>query len=212
MTFPFPTFCPVSGALSYVYNGNFSETAAAQTTISSVDFGVAAPGRIVVICVATVGVPARTISSATIGGVAATVDNATGTNLSTHMVWAVVPTGASGNVVLNFDGAPVRTARITSYSIYGAKSSTPNATGSKSSGGNGSRTSSGTTTEPSVIIAVSAGDQGAGSAVWSGSVSQDYKFIDGYDSFSSASAQQVEEGSFTASYSYCRSVMSFAWS
>lgn len=213
MTFPFPFLMPMGKApLSYTYNGNFSATAAATTTIAGVDFGAASADRIVVITMGSVGSPARTVASATIGGVTAGVANSTGTNVSTHMIWAVVPIGLNGTVSITFSGATLRTVRITSYSIYGAASAEPSVVGSISGGGGASRTTSETTTEPAVIIASSAGDQNASSAVWSGSVAQDYKYVDGNDSFSSASFQQTLPGGYTATYSHCRAIMSLGWS
>lgn len=102
------------------YNGT-------QTGLSGVPFNVADATRRVVIVAhweASAGVH-RTISSATIGGIAATVHvNNPIPGISTTFMYGVgifsaaVPTGTSGTVVINFSGGATL-QRIGSFSLYG---------------------------------------------------------------------------------------------
>src|SRR5690554_5582824 len=87
---------------SYEYNGSFSSSTQATTvTIPGVSLGRPSPKRVVVIGVGTRRSGSTSITAATIAGVAADVRNSVGTNASAHLVWAALPSGALGDVVIS---------------------------------------------------------------------------------------------------------------
>lgn len=86
------------------------------------------PGRLVVACVKGMRDAGGTISSATIGGVAATVvEGASVANGSEFIIQAVVPSGTTATVTVNWSVTQVGT-RIAVYVLKRLKSPTPVAT------------------------------------------------------------------------------------
>lgn len=82
-----------------------STTAGATHTFTGVDFGAADSTREIFITI--MNASARTVSSATIGGVAATVDanESVGGTFCNAVIYANVPTGTTGTVVINFSAS-----------------------------------------------------------------------------------------------------------
>lgn len=122
-------------------------------TFSSTSIGAASVSRLVVVTVGfcdRIGT-GRTISSATIGGVTATINtqinDAASTAPGVGIVSAVVPTGTTGDVVINFSGL-VHGCGIGVFTLYDLISATPTDTDSTITGvlggtsGSISRTSS----------------------------------------------------------------------
>lgn len=110
--------------LSFLQVATAQTTNAATYTFTAQNFGTAAPDRYILCAVhsSSTGTTARSISSLTIGGVNATkVVEITGsaTNLTLSAFWiAAVPTGASGNVVVNFNTTMQR-CQIALHSLIG---------------------------------------------------------------------------------------------
>lgn len=111
---------------SITYNGFFSvatTTTQSTVTLTNVSFGAASSGRIVVVCIVgtiTGSGSAGNISSVTIGGTAATLAiQSTADYRYSGIYYRVVPTGSSGDVVVNTT-ANNGTAgvQVYSYSIY----------------------------------------------------------------------------------------------
>lgn len=110
--------------LSLEYRAQYSATNDASTyTFSNADIGAAASDRLVIVAVhaAFSGGTNRTITSATIGGISATIDYA-GTNTDARgftFLSAIVPTGTTATIVLNFSGNLLRLGigvyRLTKY-------------------------------------------------------------------------------------------------
>lgn len=126
-----------TGPATIAYDAAYVPTIAGTTaTQTGVNFGAVASKRLVIVAVhwnATVSGSA--ISSATIGGIAATVIIA-GTSLgaatpfkSVAIIAAYVPTGTSGTVVVNFGGSSV-VAYFFVYLASNIRSITPFGTGS----------------------------------------------------------------------------------
>jgi hypothetical protein len=96
-------------------------------TFSTVDIGVADSTRRVIVGVAGAAGAARTLSSATIGGVSATIH----TNLSSadhsSLISVLVPTGTTATIVLTFSGGMI-SAGIGVYRLINETVSTPHAT------------------------------------------------------------------------------------
>lgn len=109
---------------SITYNGSASnDTNITTYTFTSVSIGTAATNRIVMVAVtSSSGTPARTITSATIAGVSATVlDVNTSFTNRTAFIYANIPTGTTATIVVTFSGAMTRCA-VGSYSLYNLKS------------------------------------------------------------------------------------------
>lgn len=114
-------------ALTYTSNGTYSgSTATNVVTFSGVSFGTAAADRIVAIPIlAFMASGARTISSATIGGISATLvgTETNGPSSFGQVIYANVPTGTSGTVVVTFSGTMNATSVCGSWSVYGSAAS-----------------------------------------------------------------------------------------
>lgn len=134
MTFPFPMYSPSSTAAAAVFEvcGHASSTTSAVTiTFTAVNIGTANANRLVVVTVSSRGLltgSARTISSATIGGIAATkvVEVTNGSQqCASAIISAVVPTGTTGDIVINFNARPLCTV-IQAYATVPASTTAVN--------------------------------------------------------------------------------------
>lgn len=161
------------------YNGYFSassNTTQSSVTVSSVGFGNESPDRIVVVCIVgtiTGSGSAGEISSVTIGGTAATLAiQSTADYRYSGIYYRVVPTGASGNVVVNTTANNGTSGvQVYSYSLYNVSNTTPVDTEihqSTLTGTSPSRSVTATLVNNSVAIGLwSAGVVGAtGGATW----------------------------------------------
>jgi hypothetical protein len=95
-------------------------------------FGPAASGRRIVCTVASVAAAVRTLTSATIGGISATVVMNVGAALggaASAIIIADVPTGTSGDVALTFDGTVLRSV-VNLWSVTDLNSATASDTAS----------------------------------------------------------------------------------
>jgi hypothetical protein len=104
-----PMFAPVSGSAPPPANAWIGATNLTTNlttyTFTAASLGTAHADRYVIVGVASVAGFARTISSATIGGVAATLNHNQNLGFTGRIISAAVPTGATGDVVLTFSGA-----------------------------------------------------------------------------------------------------------
>lgn len=139
MTFPMPFFSPVLGGVSAAaIQGVDSASSATDLTLytfSSLNFGNEASDRYLAAYIAGAQVTNRSISAVNIGGVSATEVVAAGaaTMLPSGIYIAAVPTGTTGDVIVQFSGAMVR-AGIVLAKITGISSAiaTDTATGTSS--------------------------------------------------------------------------------
>ena len=154
--------------------------AASSYTFSSQAFGAANSARRIIVVVGHGG-SNRTISSMTIGGVSAAniVSNETVNSTDAHMYSAAVPSGTSGNVVINFNTTENRCG-IGVFSMIGAASS---ATTTKSATN---------TTSNSQTLTVPAG--GAALAYAVGQANNTYTFGGVTESFDAAIAATYTHG------------------
>lgn len=113
-----------------------STVAGTTHTFTGVDFGAADSAREVFILV--MNGTARTVSSATIGGVAATVDanESVGGTFCQAMIYANVPSGTTGTVVINFNASAgncyIAPYRVVNRPVMGAGSTDFQQTGAAS--------------------------------------------------------------------------------
>lgn len=114
-TTPFCFFVPSASDMLVEYLGNAeSTTDASSYTFSTLDFGAAASWRQILFSVTCRAASTPTISSASAGGVAATmigtVAQNTGGGNRSNAAWFVadVPTGATGDIVVTMSGTHLR--------------------------------------------------------------------------------------------------------
>ena len=133
-----------------------NSSASSSYTFSSQAFGSANSARRIIVVVGHAG-SNRTISSMTIGGVSAAniVSNETVNSADAHMYSAAVPSGTSGNVVINFNTTENRCG-IGVFSMIGAASS---ATTTKSATNTASNSQTLTVPAGGVAIAYALGSQ-----------------------------------------------------
>ena len=140
------TLTYTAGSVPFAFTATTSSVTNATTyTFSAVDIGAADTNRMVVVAISTSSNAStvRTVSSATIGGVRATVHVqarlAAASFRSVHLISAVVPTGTTGDVVITMSGTMARMAIAVYRSIPG--STTPVNTASAGAGTSGAVTS-----------------------------------------------------------------------
>ena len=92
---------------TFGYLASYTDSSSQTTrTISSVDFGEANTSREIFVVVRYSNSTATTISSATIGGVSATISaGASAGAQGAALIFATVPTGTSGNVVITYSNS-----------------------------------------------------------------------------------------------------------
>lgn len=139
-----------------------SDTANSTTyTFTSQNFGTAAADRyIIVVFGSGRGSTGIAVSSATIGGVAASLDvqlsaNVSGSSAVSAIMSAPVPTGTSGTVAVTLSGAAGQNAAISVYSLTGSLTGTPSFTNSN-----------GTGADPSTTLNCPAGGAGVGGSTY----------------------------------------------
>lgn len=209
---------PVSGA----YQDRVEDSTGGTTvTFTGRAVGAAATGRIVVVEVLwTQSASAKTISSATIGGVTATVllngsTIGSASSGSMGLIYAVVPTGTTADVAITMS-ASVSGMAIAIHSIYDAASPTPvysNAVQTTASGDTISDTLSYSGT--AFCVAMASYAVTAKSTVWTNATEDfDDNSFDGVFSYSAASALQAAAtitATFNTSSSTRRMMVLAAW-
>jgi hypothetical protein len=157
------------------YNGVRSATAGGGTTAATFGataFGPAQDDRLVACVANCFAFPQTTPVSATIAGVAATFHINLDDNLANFAIFsAIVPAGASGDVVVAYDVAiPSNPTlyRIASYSLYGLASPVPLAIGSDVTPESNAFSVNLNVTGPAGIVIAGALLGGSNNASWTG--------------------------------------------
>ncbi len=131
-------------------------------------FGADSQTRRIVACVNWTGNgAARTISSATIGGVTATIhidQSGTSATLGCGIISAIVPAGSSGTIAINMSGACLRMV-IGTYRVVAETSSTPFATANDPSPGPALSTTINIPDTGAVFVCCIFGNSGAGGTI-----------------------------------------------
>lgn len=217
MSFPFPIIQPrVFLPLSYVYRGTADRTASSNINYTNLNFGPASYDRLIVMAISTMGSgngrhvdPTSTIGGQRILGSVTGIGN----NTNVAIVWARVTSGTTGGANIKFTGSGfARQARTVYYTVYGADANA--FVGDWKGGGSNSRTTTGTVPESSVIIAATVGDQNTPTTGgWSGTtgITRDRTYRDGTDGASNASGLKVTSGTYTATFSEARAIVSVAF-
>ena len=119
-----------SGPVDCTYTDSDVDTADLTTyTFAAMSLGAAATNRYIVVSVGgAYSAAARSLSTVTVGGVAATVVVTVGSQLyPAGIAIAAVPTGATGDIVVTFSNGVSRCG-IGGYRLTGLQSATPTAT------------------------------------------------------------------------------------
>ena len=116
-----PVMTPKFKSLKLVASTSVASLADGNNTFSSLSFGTPASGRRLILAIATISFAGQSLNSVTIGGVTATARVARGggahsLNGYSYVFDATVPTGASGDIVLNIS----TTFDLTSLSLFRA--------------------------------------------------------------------------------------------
>ena len=124
---------------------------------TSLNFGPERSDRLLIglFHVARAGAP--TVSSATLGGVSATVISSVGTNVTVALCYANVPTGNSGTFSVTVSSSSPRAA-CAMFSAYNLKSNTASSTNSPAGGAEASRTVTLTIPASGIALVVAGGD------------------------------------------------------
>lgn len=156
------------------------------------DIGAAATDRYVLVGFAAQSSGALTISSATIGGVTATVLETTSGTTVTGWVGAIVPTGATATVEITLSGSGASGAGIVVNTITGLDSVTPfdtlHATGADPTGTIDNA-------QNGIIMGVSINESGSTSCSWTGLATETVdSAVGGETKTYSAAHEQVTAG------------------
>lgn len=196
-------------SLSYLASG-YNATNLTTYTFNDVSFGDPASDRLLIIS-ATWGLfsGSRDVSSATIGGVAATVATQNdGTNTGGAIAYAVVPSGSTGTVSITLNTSASRLGFFI-HRLVNYKSSTPTGTNAPAGGGLGSR--SVTLTNPAGGVSLAFAYAGESVGTWTNATEDanriESSFGMGIARFSSA----TEVVGRIITNSSCRGIVGAAW-
>ena len=175
---------PAAGGVSSTYASSASQNATVNpVTAAAMPIGAPSADRLVVVCIADIRSTAqpRTISSATIGGIAATIHAQIGNSSGTTgpvlgIISALVPTGTTADVVITRSGL-TQTIVISVYTLTGYVSATPTGTNTVAvASGDPSTTIN--VTGPGVAIGIWCGSSGTtATTIWTGLSTKDYDAV-----------------------------------
>lgn len=205
--FPPPFLAVPKVPFAASYNGTVNGAAAgASITYANVPIGSPSSGRLVVVAVHWAISGSATVTSASIGGVPATIAaQGNGINNGVAFIYARVPTGSTASVVVSFSASVAR-SYVGCWSIVGQDSDIPTSA---------SVPAGGSTPNKSVTLSALAGgvsifaSQGDTSGSWTGATA-DYTIVS-TDRPSGARSFPAVSGNSTASYSSCRVMGGASW-
>lgn len=197
-------------ALDFVTSSTATDLSDLTTyTFTSIPIGTADTNRIVIVAIAIGGV-ARTVSSATIGGIAASIaGTTTGTTAGTGMIYAKVPTGTTATISITLSGA-ANDCHIGVYRLVGQGSDTPFDTDAPAGGGTTTRTA--TLDVPAGGAVVACMGNGGSNVAWT-NATEDYDINTGGNSFSSAAHQAYAtlQTGLGVQCTSCRAIVAASW-
>ena len=173
------------------YVTSLSDTADLTTyTFTGASIGTAAADRLVVIVAETINTSARTIDSATIGGVAATlvVKTTTTNNAAAAIFSLTVAAGTTADITFTCSGATLRAA-LHIYTITGLSSTTATDTDQVVSASATSLTRNVDVSEGGVMIG--GGRTSNGAVTWTGLTEDAGLTVEALQEFSAASASSM---------------------
>ncbi len=148
----------------------FIETGKPAAASWNTGIGTAATDRLVVVCISIRRDATVSISSATIGGITATLHiNTAATTGNCFIISAVVPTGTTATVAVTFSTSTTIVTYAT-YTLTGYNSATPVFTDRQTTAGTARTTTQTTTSRTAVIVADTCVNNGQ-TTTWSGTMS-----------------------------------------
>lgn len=182
---------------SITYNGTANNGTDLTTyTFTGVSIGTAATNRLVYVAVTFVAANARRISSATIGGISATIVDFAAQGNGTFFIYANVPTGTTATVAITFDAVCIR-CLIGSYSMFNLKSLVPIATAFATTWSAGSISASVNAPADGIVIAGVNNSTNSNAVSWTNVTSRYSAVLDGAFLSAGASTQVTTGGSVT---------------
>lgn len=198
-------------AAAYVTRGGpGAQTGSNPYTWSGVSIGAAASDRLVIVSVGWAGLGTVTLSSATIGGVSATiVAQTTGTNTGIAIIAAVVPTGTTADIVVTMSAGMSRFY----YAVWrgtGFVSTTAYDTDAPAGGASSARSATIDVPAGGFVFATSQGAD-SGGVTWT-NVTEDWDYSDSNDKHNggSASSSTLQSG-LSVSVSSARCICAASW-
>jgi hypothetical protein len=201
------TYGPIE--LNFIGVDSYQATANSHT-FTAESIGPDSPDRIVVVCVGWNISTSTTLSSATIGGVAATIiGQCNGTTSGIAIIQAAVPTGTTADVVVNYAGSPLR-GQIAVYNLLGALSATVNASNFPAGGGDASRTATFNVPAGGVALGYS---EGGANVTWT-NADEDFDASAGNSNLNQSGAHRVyaaAQVSLGLTAANCRCIGGCSW-
>jgi hypothetical protein len=156
-------------------------------TFSSMDIGTAAGGRVVIVAYA--GRSGNSLTSATIGGVSATKLVEQNGNHTFGWIAAIVPSGSTGDVVLNFNSNQLRCG-IDVYAAYNVQDVSALSTDTEN---DGNYSSSLDVPEGGIALAGMAAYGSGSTFTWTAGVTEDNRGTQGQSNWPMSVASYVNE-------------------
>lgn len=158
---------------SISYIGNNSNTASATShTFTAQSIGATGNNRVIIVAISC-SAASGSLSSATIGGVGATINvQANGTSTLAAIISASVPTGTTADIVLNWSASELNVA-IAVYRVVDLSSTTAAATGTDTALSSGVASLTLNNNANAIMVASAVGIDGSSWASWSTGLTED---------------------------------------
>lgn len=174
-------------SISYIGN-NSTATNSTSHTFSAQSIGSTGNNRYIAVCISGYQGTTGALSSATIGGVSATISvQANGTNTVSVIIIAAVPTGTTGDIVLTW-AVSTQLIGISVYRIVDLNSGTANTTGSDTALSAGVASLTLNNSANAVMLAATSSIDGSAWGSWSSGLTEDSdQFVSSSNAVASAS-------------------------
>lgn len=159
-------------SISYVSN-NSATGAATSHTFTAQSIGTTGTNRVIIVAVSCYSGGSGTLSSATIGGVSATINvQGTGTTTISAIISASVPTGTTADIVLNWSSSNQNVA-IAVYRAVDLLSTTANFTGTDTALSTGAASLTLNNNANAIMVASAVSIDGTAWTTWSSGLAED---------------------------------------
>lgn len=159
-------------SISYIGNNN-ATGAATSHTFTAQSIGATGTNRVIIVAISCYSGASGTLSSATIGGVAATICvQAAGTTTIAAIIAAAVPTGTTADIVLNWSSSDQNVA-IAVYRAVDLTSATQVTSGSDTTPSTGAVSFTLNNNANSIMVASAVSIDGTAWGSWSSGLTED---------------------------------------
>lgn len=190
-------------------SGNFDGSSGGSRTFTAQSIGAPSANRIVAVIVGW-GISGSTnLSSATIGGIAATIAGQNdGTNVGDAIIWAKVPTGTTADIVLNWSASIARSS-IVVFQITNQTADAPSVTVAPAGGADQARSISTLTGSANGIYIAGSVSGTMSDTTWT-NITESYESGGASHGFSGAYGLGNPTG-ITMTNSQCRVMIAASW-